>query len=131
MPPTLQNGTITGHQRANTTNSKLSNKLDHNSQQTLVNRPTPNNTTNPKLSNKPDRNGQQTSVNRPTPNKLTEEPQEHIHHKEILSVQINDTQKSTYNAKVSNTEATALFDSGMMLSLALQPHSSIRTINGN
>ena len=32
---------ITGHQRAKTTNSKLFNKLDCNSEQTLVNRPTP------------------------------------------------------------------------------------------
>ena len=36
-------------------------------------------------------------------------------HEEILSVQINDMQKSTYNAKVSNTEAMVLFDSGTML----------------
>ena len=37
-------------------------------------------------------------------------------HKEILSVHINDTQKSTYNTKVSSTEATTLFNSGTMLS---------------
>ena len=94
MPLTMQNeknhATITGHQRANTTNSKLLNK--------------------------PDCKSQQTSVNRPTPKKPTGEPQEHICHEEILSVQINDTQKSTYNAKVSNTEVTAPFDSGTMLS---------------
>ena len=89
-PPTLQNEIITGYQKANTTNSKLSNKTDLNSQQTLV--------------------------NRPTPIKLTDKPQEHICHEEILSVQINNMQKSTYNAKVSNTEAMALFDSGAMLS---------------
>ena len=81
---------ITGHQRANTTNSKLFNKPNHNSQQTLV--------------------------NRPTPKKLTKELQEHTCHKEILSVQINDMQKSMYNTKVCNTEAMALFDSGAMLS---------------
>ena len=82
----------------------------------MVNRPTPKNTTTSKLSSKPDLNDQQTSINRPTPNKPADEPQEHICHKEILSVQINNTQKSTYNAKVGNTETTALFDSGAMLS---------------
>ena len=94
MPPTTQNeknhATITGHQRANTTNSKLLKK--------------------------PGCNSQQTSVNRPTLTKPIGEPQEHICHQEILSVQINDMQKSTYNAEVGNTEAMALFDSGAMLS---------------
>ena len=109
-PPISQIGNTTGHQRANITNSKLSSKPDLNGQQTLVNGPTPKNTTNSKLSSKPDLNGQQILVNRPTPNKPVDEPQKHIRHKEILSVQISDTQKSTYNAKVGNTEATALFD---------------------
>ena len=68
------------------------------------------------LFNKPDHNGHHTSVNRPTPKKSTEEPHECTHHEEILSIQINDMQKSMYNAKVSSTDATALFDSGAMLS---------------
>ena len=55
-------------------------------------------------------------VNRPAQIKQTEEPQEHKRHEEILSVHIDDTQKSTYNTKVSSTEATALFDSGTTLS---------------
>ena len=68
---------ITGNQRANTTNSKLVNKPDHNSDQT--------------------------SVNRPTPKKSTEELQEHTCHEKILSVQISNMQKSMYNTKVNNS----------------------------
>ena len=45
-----------------------------------------------------------------------QKPQEQKSHEEILSVHIDDTQKSTYTAKVGSTEATALFDSGAMLS---------------
>ena len=45
-----------------------------------------------------------------------QEPQEQKSHKEILSVHIHDTQKSTYTTKVGSTEATALFDSGASLS---------------
>ena len=71
---------------------------------------------NSKLSNKTNRKGQHTLVTRTTLMELTEELQEHTRHEEILSVQIDDMQKSTYNAKVGNTEATALFDSGTMLS---------------
>ena len=55
-------------------------------------------------------------VSRPAWTEKTEEPQEHKHHKEILSVHIDDTQKSTYNTKVGGTEARALFDSGATLS---------------
>ena len=62
-----------------------------------------------------DHKGQPNSVNRPTRTEKIGEPQEQKHHKEILSVHIDDMQKSTYNAKVSSTEATALFDSGTML----------------
>ena len=43
-------------------------------------------------------------------------PQEQKSLEEILSVHIDDTQKSTYTAKVGSTEATALFNSGAMLS---------------
>ena len=63
-----------------------------------------------------DHNGQHTQVNRLSLKKTTEKPQDCTCHEEILSIQINDTQKLTYNAKVSNTEATVLFDSGTMLS---------------
>ena len=55
--------------------------------------------------NNTDPNGQLTQVDRPPLKKMTEKPQEHTHHKEILSIQINDTQKSTYNAKVGSTKA--------------------------
>ena len=53
---------------------------------------------------------------RPTQTGKTEEPQEQKSHEEILLVHIDDTQKSTYTAKVGSTEATALFDSGATLS---------------
>ena len=72
--------TSISHQRANTKNFKGHKKT---------------NITNSKLSNKSDCKGQHTSVDRPTPIELTEEPQEHTCHKEILSVQIDDMQKST------------------------------------
>ena len=78
------------------------------------------NKANAKHSNEKDHIGQHKSVNRPAQIKQTEEPQEHKCHEEILSVHIDDTQKSTYNAKVSSTEATALFDSGVTLSCILK-----------
>ena len=53
---------------------------------------------------------------RPTQTGKTEEPQEQKSHKEILSVHVDDTQKSTYIAKVGSTEATELCDSGTTLS---------------
>ena len=55
-------------------------------------------------------------VARPKLPEKTEEPQEQKSHEEILSVHIDDTQKSTYTAKVGSTEATALFDSRTSLS---------------
>ena len=72
------------------------------------------NMTNSKLFNKTKCKGQHTAVTRLRPTKLTEEPQEYKCHNQILSVEIDDTQKSTYNAKDCNTEVTALFDSGAM-----------------
>ena len=60
--------------------------------------------------------GQLNSISRPAQTKKAEELQEQKCHEEILLVHIDDTQKSTYNAKVSSTEATALFDSGATLS---------------
>ena len=90
-PPTMQGEeTIPSQNKANKTNSKLSNKTGHK--------------------------GQHISVTRPAQIKMTEEPQEHKCHKEILSVQIDDTQKSMYNTKVGNIEVTALCDSGATLS---------------
>ena len=71
---------------------------------------------NSKYSNINNRKGQHNSVSRPAWTEKIEEPQEHKCHKEILSVHIDDTQKSTYNAKVGGMEATALFDSGATLS---------------
>ena len=66
--------------------------------------------------NTEDHQGQPELVMRPTQTGKTEEPQEQKSHKEILSVHIDNTQKSTYTAKVGSTEATALFDSGATLS---------------
>ena len=63
-----------------------------------------------------DHKGQPNSVNRPTGTEKTQEPQEQKCHEEILSVHIDETQKSTYNAKVGSTEAKALFDSSAILS---------------
>ena len=53
---------------------------------------------------------------RPTQTEKTEEPQEQKSHEEILSVHIDEMQKSTYTAKVGSMEVTALFDSGATLS---------------
>ena len=78
------------------------------------------NKANTKHSNEKNHNGQHKLVNRPAQIKQTEEPQEHTCHEEILSVHTDDTQKSTYNAKVGSTEATVLFDSGTTLSCILK-----------
>ena len=69
-----------------------------------------------KQKNIKDHEGQPEPVARPKLSKKTEEPKEQKSHKEILSVYIDDTQKSTYTAKVGSTEATALLDSGTSLS---------------
>ena len=55
-------------------------------------------------------------VARPKQTGKTEEPQKQESHEVFLSVHIDDTQKSTYTAKVGSTEVTALFDSGATLS---------------
>ena len=102
-----------GHQRAETTHISSQSKAN-GVNQILSNK------ANTKHSNKKDHNGQHKSLNRPAQRKQTEEPQEYKCHKEILSVLIDDTQKSTYNAKVGSTEATALFDSGATLSCILK-----------
>ena len=98
-----------GHQRANTTH--ISSQSKANGVNHIL-----SNKANAKHSNEKDHNSQHKSVNRPAQIKQPEEPQEHKCHEEILSVHIDDTQKSTYNAKVGSTEATALFDSGTILS---------------
>ena len=98
-----------GHQRTNTTHissQSMANEVMHK----LPSR------ANSKYSNKRDCKGQHNSVNRPAWTEKTEEPQKHKHHEEILSVHIDDTQKSKYNTKVGSMEATALFNTGATLS---------------
>ena len=112
-PPTTQGeenqSPHNGHQRANTMH--ISSQSKANGVNHIL-----SNKASTKHSNEKDHNGQHKSVNRPTQIKQTEEPQEHKCHEEILSAHIDDTQKSMYNAKVSSTEATALFDSSTTLS---------------
>ena len=105
-PPTMQGETKQsphhGHHKADTTyisSQNTASKLTHK----------PPNRAKSKYSDTKDCKGQHNS-------EKTEEPQEQKHHKEILSVHIDDTQKSTYNAKVGSTVETALFDSGTTLS---------------
>ena len=52
--------------------------------------------------NTKDHKGQPESVVRPKQSGTTKEPQEQKCHEEILSVHIDDTQKSTYTAKVGS-----------------------------
>ena len=101
----LQNG----HQRAESTNNVGQSKATR----TIHKSP---NRAKTKQKNTKDHEGQPKSVARPKLSEKTEEPQEQKSHKEILSVHIDDTQKSTYTAKVGSTEATALFDSSTSLS---------------
>ena len=101
----LQNG----HQRAQNTNSASQSKAT----KTIHKSPDGAKT---KQRNTEDHQGQPESVTRPKQSEKTEEPQEQKSHEEILSVHIDDTQKSTYTAKVGSTEATALFNSGATLS---------------
>ena len=101
----LQNG----HQRAKSTNNVGQSKATR-----TIHKP-PNGAKN-KQKNTKDHEGQPESVTRPKLSEKTEEPQEQKSHEEILSVHIDDTQKSTYTAKVGSTEATALFDSSASLS---------------
>ena len=102
-----------GHQRANTmyiTSQNTASKIIHK----------PPNGTNSKHLDTKDHKGQLNLVSRPAQTEKTEEPQEQKCHEEILSVHIDDMQKSTYNTKVGSTEATALFDSGATLSCILK-----------
>ena len=101
----LQNG----HQRAENTNSASQTKATKTIHK-------PPNRAKIKQKNTEDHQGQLESVARPKQSGKTEEPQEQKSHEEILSVHIDDTQKSTYIAKVGSTEVTALFDSGATLS---------------
>ena len=112
-PPTTQGETKQpphyGHQRADTTytsSQNMASKTIHKS---------PNGASSKHMDTK-DHKGQPNSVSRPAQTEKTEEPQEQKRHEEILSVHIDDTQKSTYNTTVDSTEATALFDSGATLS---------------
>ena len=101
----LQNG----HQRAEITNNASQSKATR-----TIHKP-PNRAKTKQKSTK-NQEGQPEPVARPKLSGKTEEPQEQKSHEEILSVHIDDTQKSTYTAKVGSTEATALFDSGASLS---------------
>ena len=101
----LQNG----HQRAKITNNASQSKA------TRTIHKSPNGAKSKQKSTK-DHEGQSEPVTRPKLPEKAEEPQEQKSHKEILSVHIDDTQKSTYTAKVGSTEATALLDSGALLS---------------
>ena len=93
-----------GHQSAKTTHSSSQSKA------TKTIHKSPNGVKN-KQKNTEDHNGQPESVIRPTQTDKTEELQEQKSHGEILSVHIDDTQRSTYTAKVGSMEVTALFDS--------------------
>ena len=97
------------HQRADTTYTASQNKASKTTHKPL-------NRAKTKHMNTKDHKGQPNLVDRPTQTEKTGEPQEQKCQEEILSVHIDDMQKSTYNAKVSSTEAKALFDSGAMLS---------------
>ena len=112
-PPTTQDETEqllqNGHQRAKNTNNTSQSKATR----TIHKSP---NGAKTKQKNTKDHEGQPDLVARPKPSVKTEEPQEQKSHEEILSVHIDNTQKSTYTAKVGSTEATALFDSSALLS---------------
>ena len=98
-----------GHQRAKTAYSSSQSKATKTIHK-------PPNGAKTKQKNTEDHQGQPELVIGPTQTEKTEEPKEQKSHKEILSVHIDDTQKSTYTAKVGSMEATALFDSGTTLS---------------
>ena len=98
-----------GHQRAKTTHSSSQSKATKSIHK-------PPNGAKTKQKNTEDHQDQPESVIGPTQTEKTEEPQEQKNYEEILSVHIDDTQKSTYTAKVGSTEVTALFDSGATLS---------------
>ena len=98
-----------GHQRADTMYTPSQNTASK-----IIHKPL--NGANSKHSDTKDHKGQLNLVSRPSWTEKTEEPQEQKHHKEILLVHIDDTQKSTYNAKVGSTEATVLINSGATLS---------------
>ena len=98
-----------GHPRADTTHTSSQSKAS----KTIHN---PSNEANSNHNYTRDHKGQPNLVIRPTWTEKTGESQEQKYHEEILSVHIDDMQKSTYNAKVGSTEATALFDSGATLS---------------
>ena len=98
-----------GHQSADTTHTSSQNKASKTIHK-------PSNKAKSNHNDTKDHKGQPNLVIRPTQTEKTGESQEQKCHEEILSVHIDDTQKSTYNTKVGSTEATALFDSGATLS---------------
>ena len=101
-PPTTQDETKQpphcGHQTAKSTHSPSQSKATKTIQE-------PPNRAKNNQRNTEDHKGQPKSVIGPTQTEKTEEPQEQKSHEEILSVHIDNTQKST-----------ALFDSGATLS---------------
>ena len=97
-----------GHQRANTKYTSSQNMASTTVHKSL-------NGANSKHIDTKDHKGQPNSVSRPTQTEKTEEPQEQKCKEEILSVHIDDMQKSIYNGKIGSTEATALFDSSTTL----------------
>ena len=99
-----------GHQRAENTNNASQSKV------TRTIHKSPNGAKTKQKNTTKDHEGQPELVARPKLSGKTEEPQEQKSHEEILSVHIDNTQKSTYTAKVGSTEATALFNSGTLLS---------------
>ena len=101
----LQNG----HQRAKITNNGSQNKATRTIHKSL-------DRAKSKQKSTKDQEGQPEPVARPKLPEKTEEPQEQKNHEEILSFHIDNTQNSTYTAKVGSTEATALFDSRASLS---------------
>ena len=113
MPTTTQDETEqllkNGHQRAKNINNASQSKATRTKQKSP-------NGAKTKQKNTKDHEGQPELVTRPKLSEKTEESQEQKSHEEILSVHIDDTQKSTYTAKVGSTEARALFDSGALLS---------------
>ena len=93
-------------------------KLQNNASQSKATRTihkSPNGAKTKQKSTK-DHEGQSEMVTRPKLPEKMKESQEQKSHEEILSVHIDDTQKSTYTAKVGSTEATDLFDFDASLS---------------
>ena len=112
-PPTTQDETEqllqNGHQWAEITNNASQGKA------TRTIHKFPNRAKTKQTSTK-DHEGQPEPVARPKLSGKTEETPRAEKPRGDPAVHLDDTQKSTYTAKVDSTEATALFDSGASLS---------------